>query len=181
MITMLLGGLWHGAGWSFVLWGGLHGLYLVANHLWRRFNGITDDAGRRSGLLNAVSVLLTFLLVVIAWVPFRAGSFHATISMWQAMAGLVADAGHEAQSLDLLLGGRGSEAVCWLVAGLAIVWLLPNSQQWLARYAPAWDRHIAPGWMHWVFNRITGVIAGLLFALALVGIGRVSAFLYFQF
>ena len=79
LLTMLLGGLWHGAAWNFVLWGGLHGLYLVIHGQFRR-TGAT--------LPPFVGRPLTLLAVVIAWVPFRAGSLHATIDMLRGMAGL---------------------------------------------------------------------------------------------
>src|SRR5438034_3751465 len=71
MITMLLGGLWHGAGWTFVIWGGLHGLYLVINHAWqhltRRFREI--HAPSRWG--RSFAWFTTFVAVLIAWVFFR--------------------------------------------------------------------------------------------------------------
>jgi D-alanyl-lipoteichoic acid acyltransferase DltB (MBOAT superfamily) len=76
MATMLLGGLWHGAAWNFVLWGGLHGLYLVGH---RRFPWRLP-----AGAAHA----LTLLVVVIAWVPFRASNMSATLAMLRGMAGL---------------------------------------------------------------------------------------------
>ncbi|HET7881303.1 MAG TPA: MBOAT family O-acyltransferase [Acetobacteraceae bacterium] len=75
MATMLLGGLWHGAAWNFVLWGGLHGAALVVQH---RF---------RWKLSAAIGRTLTLLFVVIAWVPFRASGMPATIAMLRGMAG----------------------------------------------------------------------------------------------
>ena len=74
---MLIGGLWHGAGWTFVIWGGLHGLYLMANHAWRM-------AGRK--LPRLVAAAVTFLAVVIAWVFFRASDFTAAFSVLRPMA-----------------------------------------------------------------------------------------------
>jgi alginate O-acetyltransferase complex protein AlgI len=62
---MLLVGLWHGAGWTFVVWGGLHGIYLVINHQWNRLN---------LHMPNSISKVLTFFCVVVAWVIFRADS-----------------------------------------------------------------------------------------------------------
>lgn len=75
MVTMLLGGLWHGAAWNFVLWGGLHGLYLAVHS---RF---------RWRLPTVVGRALTLLAVVVAWVPFRATGLGATIVMLRGMAG----------------------------------------------------------------------------------------------
>jgi alginate O-acetyltransferase complex protein AlgI len=76
MATMLLGGLWHGAAWNFVLWGGLHGLYLLVH---RQFPWKLPVVTARA---------LTLLAVIIAWVPFRAEGFQATIAMLRGMAGL---------------------------------------------------------------------------------------------
>jgi D-alanyl-lipoteichoic acid acyltransferase DltB (MBOAT superfamily) len=76
MLTMLLCGLWHGAAWSFVLWGGLHGLYLVLQRAWPI---------RLPGWLAQE---LTLLAVVVAWVPFRADGLYTAWSMLRAMLGL---------------------------------------------------------------------------------------------
>jgi D-alanyl-lipoteichoic acid acyltransferase DltB (MBOAT superfamily) len=89
MTTMILGGLWHGAGWTFVFWGALHGAYLVVNHGWRRIckhKGLNALAGTIAG--RALAWLLTFVAVVIGWVFFRAESFAAAGTMLHAMAGL---------------------------------------------------------------------------------------------
>jgi len=75
MLTMLLGGLWHGAGWNFVLWGGIHGAGLVVHKEWsRRFGRVPGVVG------TAVGMLFTFWVVCVAWIFFRATSFeHATV------------------------------------------------------------------------------------------------------
>jgi D-alanyl-lipoteichoic acid acyltransferase DltB (MBOAT superfamily) len=79
MLTMLLGGLWHGAAWNFVAWGGLHGAYLIVHRLWGRL-------GWR--LPGPVAQALTLLAVVVAWVPFRADGVDAALGMLRGMAGL---------------------------------------------------------------------------------------------
>jgi len=81
-LTMLLGGLWHGAGWTFVIWGGLHGLGLAANHLWRR-TGIAMPA--------ALGWLLTMAFVFFCWILFRAQSFAGAARLVEALAGPLAD------------------------------------------------------------------------------------------
>jgi alginate O-acetyltransferase complex protein AlgI len=86
MGTMLLGGLWHGANWTFVVWGGLHGLYLSAERwLKARFKGFTP---RRVTLVGLA--LLTFLLVNITWVFFRAKTFADAGVVLTGMSGLAA-------------------------------------------------------------------------------------------
>lgn len=76
--TMLLGGLWHGADWAFVLWGAIHGIYLMIHKAWRRLGiALPDSIGRT----------ITFLAIMIAWVPFRAADTEKTFTIWNAMLG----------------------------------------------------------------------------------------------
>src|ERR1700712_2747088 len=89
MLTMLLGGLWHGAAWTFVIWGGFHGLYLQVNHAWRhavekspRLQGVLAPHSRSAALCGW---LLTFTAVVVAWVFFRAESFGGAARMLEGM------------------------------------------------------------------------------------------------
>ncbi len=79
LVTMVLGGLWHGASWNFVLWGFLHGAALAATRAWQRARG----GGRpgRPGLGRALGVFLTFHYVCFAWVFFRAESFAKAIAV----------------------------------------------------------------------------------------------------
>ncbi|MDY6896734.1 MAG: MBOAT family protein, partial [Cyanobacteriota bacterium] len=75
LITMLLGGLWHGAGWTFVFWGGLHGTYLVINHQYRSLRKrLGHDLRNTNWLDRGFGWLITFVAVVIGWVFFRAES-----------------------------------------------------------------------------------------------------------
>ena len=84
MGTMLLGGLWHGANWTFVVWGGLHGLYLsVERWLRGRFKSFTPGRATLVGL-----AVLTFLLVNITWVFFRAKTFAGAGVILTGMAGM---------------------------------------------------------------------------------------------
>ena len=85
MATMLLGGLWHGAGWNFVLWGALHGAYLIVHRQFAR--AVPAPSGRARHLARRAGQALTLLAVVVAWVPFRAGSLRATGSVLAGMAG----------------------------------------------------------------------------------------------
>ncbi len=194
MATMLLGGLWHGAGWNFVLWGGLHGLYLVVNHGWRRLTG-TQTTEARTRLGRFIGVALTFTAVVIAWVPFRAADFATVERMWWGMAGmngvslptflepyLAQWLGHQVLFEGLQPGGGLGNAVKWSGVGLAIVWLLPNTQQWLAAFSPAWETVTAPA-SRWRFRPTRWVAVGVggMFGISLLFLNRISEFLYFQF
>ena len=88
MITMVLGGLWHGAGWNFLIWGGVHGLYLMINHAWRALCRRLSLNPFQSLFGKMVAIAITFLSVVIAWVFFRATTYDGAISMLSSMAGL---------------------------------------------------------------------------------------------
>ena len=87
-LVMLIGGLWHGASWLFVVWGGLHGIYLIINHAFRHVMQLPGIV--RSGLpriLVPLSSLLVFPAVVFAWVFFRAPTWDGAMVMLRAMAG----------------------------------------------------------------------------------------------
>src|SRR3984885_6155039 len=117
MITMLLGGLWHGAAWTFVIWGALHGLYLCINHAWTNYG--PSASPRLAPLAKFASFALTFLAVVVAWVFFRADS----IAQAQFILSRMADPGH-------VIFGRGEIADFGFLAGYAVLrWLAPNTQE----------------------------------------------------
>lgn len=193
MTTMLLGGLWHGAGWNFVLWGGLHGVYLVINHGWRKLTG--SDGTTTSAWKQTLGIGLTFTIVVIAWVPFRATDFDTTLRMLAGMSGLNGislPAGLAPRLEPLLskgfvfsgltpLANLSKEFLVWLPLGLLVVWVLPNTQQWLVKYQPAWDAVRAPTKWTWAPKMTYALAMGVLMGLSLLSLNRESQFLYFQF
>jgi alginate O-acetyltransferase complex protein AlgI len=127
--TMLLGGLWHGAGWTFIVWGALHGLYLTINHLWREL--LNRPGIFPAWLGNLSGGLLTFVAVVAAWVVFRSSHIGYAVVMLKAMFGIsyYPVTLHEVIHGKLLLttGLSGRELIKMLIPALAWVWLLPNS------------------------------------------------------
>jgi len=170
MLTMLLGGLWHGAGWNFVLWGGLHGTFLIVNHGWRALRerrGASAEATRAAPLGRAAARGLTFLAVVVAWVFFRAETPEAAYGMLVAMAGL-ASAGPAATL----------SAATWgvLIALLFGCWLLPNSQQWLSLDPAARRPRLA-----WRPNAAWACAMGVAALAAVIGLFETTEFLYFRF
>jgi D-alanyl-lipoteichoic acid acyltransferase DltB (MBOAT superfamily) len=89
MMTMLLGGLWHGANWTFVVWGGLHGLYLWVEKFFKDRRGVQSDVSTSSNTItNFAYAMLTFMLVNITWVFFRADTFGKSWGMLQSMFGM---------------------------------------------------------------------------------------------
>ncbi len=203
-LTMLLGGLWHGAAWTFVVWGGLHGLFLMLNHLWRR---IKPDL-----LLNAavctISItwfyrLLTFLAVAAAWVVFRAETFNGALTMYRGMLGLhgfllppvnlealgafrwlleyLMAFGIEFRPMELL----NRVLVIKLFVLLIIVWFLPNSQQILGEYFPkVKSKDTAeriPRFSLWRPGFIHALVMAVTVFFTLSSMTTVSEFLYYQF
>lgn len=200
-ITMLLGGLWHGAGWTFILWGGLHGVYLVINHGW---HALRRTLGQNPGVAlsrpaHALSVLLTFLAVVAAWVVFRAENLHAAMNMLGAMAGLNGFVLPDAWlakwgGFGLWLSGQGVEfgatndlimggAINWIWISLLIVWFAPNTQQIMASYKPALDmpQGSSAKRLLWRPSAYAALIVWLTGFIAIINLNKQSAFLYFQF
>lgn len=89
MMTMLLGGLWHGANWTFVVWGGLHGLYLWVEKFFKDRRGVQNDVTTSANTVtNFAYAMLTFMLVNITWVFFRADTFGKSWGMLQSMFGM---------------------------------------------------------------------------------------------
>jgi D-alanyl-lipoteichoic acid acyltransferase DltB (MBOAT superfamily) len=168
MITMLLGGLWHGAGWTFVVWGGLHGLYLIVNHAWR---------ASRLPMPEKLSWLITFLAVVLAWVFFRAHTFHGALAVLRGMAGL---SGMTSPGLV-----KPSAAI-FVALLLALAVLAPNTQEILRRYLPASIYTIpepdgAGRNLVWSPTARTVLMAGAVLAIAVLLLPKATEFLYFQF
>ena len=153
LITMLLGGAWHGAGWTFVLWGLYHGVLLVAQRAWTL---------RLPAPPVAISRPLTFIAVVAGWVLFRAATLDKAGSILAGMAGLHGVRPH---------GGDGGQ---WVVlAGLTVfVNLAPTTKQWVeSRELNAW-RAVALGTLFF--------LALMLMRTSLLT-NTPSPFIYFQF
>jgi len=194
LLTMVLGGLWHGAGWTFLAWGALHGGYLVVNHAWRALRPAGDT--HPSWIGAQAARLLTFLCVVVAWVFFRADSVATATGMLVTMAGLP---GQLSPGIATAIGALlippavsdagfavspAAAAACALAAGFVLVWGFRNTQEMVFRELP-WSRPLetapAPeGWrVHWAMVPLTGValLCGLLALIA----APPGEFLYFNF
>ena len=199
MATMLLGGLWHGAGWTFVMWGGLHGLYLVVHQVWRHIRRrLGHDLERSTAPGRVLGLAVTFLAVVVGWVFFRAESFDGALNMLAGMTGMNGVSLPDAIGLRLgttatWLGGVGvvftpgggrdfTMTWVWIVALLPIVFLAPNTQQIMSRYSPALPtRDVVPTRLAWSTGRGWAVAMAVVAALGLLSLTRPSEFLYFQF
>src|SRR5262249_10447614 len=151
-LTMFLGGLWHGARWTFVLWGGIHGVYIAMNYLWRR-TGVRLPAG--------VAWALTFMAVLVSWVFFRAPSLRRVHVILHGMAGLN---GFAWPHLPDSIGGQRMKS---LLPALAIVLWGPNRQaimKWRVKS-----------------DYVSAVAVALLAGSSILRLGDPSPFLYFLF
>jgi len=130
LATMLLGGLWHGAGWTFLAWGGIHGLLLAANHGWRAVVARAGWQWPRRRAWAAVAHGLTFVAVLLAWVPFRAADWPTATHLWLAMVGL-------GTAATPAVGPLHPTQLVLLGALLVVTWLFPNTQEVMRRYHPS--------------------------------------------
>ncbi|HEX8406048.1 MAG TPA: MBOAT family protein [Duganella sp.] len=200
MLTMVLGGLWHGAGWTFVVWGALHGLYLVLHHAWqalRARRGRQAPQGPQPGRWWARGV--TFLAVMLAWVIFRAPDMATAGDILLALAGgngvaLPRGMAVHAQQLMALGWAPSFTGIRWidfsgpgvpaLVLAMALAFLAPNTQQIFRHYGPVVE-HIAAraGKLQWTWapSRPWSLVFSLVLLGCLFSMNRVSEFLYFQF
>jgi predicted membrane protein len=203
--TMLIGGLWHGAGWTFVVWGGIHGVLLIANHLWRRlYASLGSPLGQDRWYTRSVAGLLTFLSCTLAWVFFRAGSIESAQTILSAMAGsggiavpaswlnLPGGVGEVMSAMGIVAdpngyvvgGGRG---LMWVIVAGLIVFFMPNVQEIMALGKPALEAY--PGQiktprfslLRWQMSPRWAVAIGFLASCTFASLSSVSEFLYFQF
>ena len=135
--TMLLGGLWHGAGWNFVIWGGLHGTFLVVNHLWRDISvrhGFHKLAPKFIRLIASWS--LTMMAVIVAWVFFRAETFSGAVGVLSAMF-IPAEVSIIAQGGALVEDPAFSVMI--IAVMMIVVTAFPNSIELTRKYRPVID------------------------------------------
>lgn len=175
MITMLIGGAWHGAAWAYIAWGALHGIFLLVNHAWSQTALARRMSGRRGWTFCAQA--LTLLCIVVAWVPFRTGDLQIASVIWHAMAG----------------GARFNAAITpdnlALAATLAALAIFaPNSMEIMSRAGMGLATRGYPEseikgsrtitWrptLPWAFAM------ALIFCVVLIRLNDASEFIYFQF
>jgi alginate O-acetyltransferase complex protein AlgI len=169
---MTLGGLWHGAGWTFVLWGTYHGLLLIINHSWQSVSARL--AWRR--VPKPLAIALTFIFVLFGWVMFRSSNFYSAIIMFESLFDVS----------SVVLADQYAPAFFeWmrLIAALCSVWLLPNSYQIFAAANPALgnipEKKLL--WFGWRPNIVWAAAIGVCLAITMLPDRPPLSFLYFQF
>jgi len=156
MITFILGGLWHGASWTFVFWGVLHGIALILQHIWHN---------SRICIPPALAWFITFNFINLSWVFFRAKDFDDAYKVLRGMCG-VNDVGH--LSSLILFTGETIDGIFIILLFLiaCIILFMKNSNELQTRPA--------------IYRRDMA-FAGLLFTCSVLSFNKVSAFLYFNF
>jgi hypothetical protein len=204
MTTMVLGGMWHGAGWNFIVWGCLHGVYLALHQLW-----VTVAKAMRfpveARAWKWVATLITFAAVCVAWVFFRAPDMATASTILHGMHGgfgialpdSITQRLHGLQPLleragvTSYLGGGAVfiESWGWIVFAAAVAFLCPNTQQIVRHYEPALD--FSPSFavpagrvaraLAWAPTRTWAFAIAVLALASLLALNRPADFLYFQF
>jgi len=204
VFTMFVSGVWHGAGWQFIIFGLLHGFFLVVVHAWRQYkkaHGVPVDSSSKWQV--ALSVLLTFLCATVALIFFRSPNVGTALGVLAGMSGLngvtlpaplaavpfAQQAGNalgfhfgSLELFDLNLAAR-------LFIFLAVVWTLPNAYQWLCDHPTALTPNETVGAptalvaTRWRPTLVTGLAVGALSAVTLLTAfsSAPTEFLYFQF
>ncbi len=169
-LAMLISGFWHGAGWNFIIWGGMHGLGLVINHIWKK---------NKLPMPSLLGWLITFNFVNVSFVFFRSKSLEGALAVLKGMAGLNGVMLHRSlakvqalKDMGISFGGwldpiKGNDQT-WIMAvcALLIVVFWKNSMEIVSNAKPSWGRLC---------------ILMLIAFWALLDMGKVSEFLYFQF
>ncbi|MBR4188934.1 MAG: MBOAT family protein [Kiritimatiellae bacterium] len=170
MVVFLASGLWHGAAWTFVVWGGLHGLFLLcsrATDAWRRracaFFRVDPDGPLR----NAVRTVLTFHLVTAAWVFFRAPTWNAAMAMFRRMAG-----GATAAAPSFTVASTVPSGL-WITLSALAVLVLAEA---FAEFGHAADR-----WRRLSFWIKLPIYVALVLCVMNLGVPHEKPFIYFQF
>jgi len=205
LLTMFVSGLWHGAGYLFLLWGLLHGVYLSVCHAWRLYGPKTSWSKERyERLMRPTGFVITFLSVAVAMILFRSTDANAARELLQGMAGLngislpeqvlvqlgpmkeplsgFVEASADMSARDLAV------AVAWMGVLLATALLLPNSLQLMGRYGPALgvrpEPAARPSYIRsfdWAPTVAWALVLSSLAAASVLRLGGKSEFLYWQF
>lgn len=198
-LTMLLGGLWHGAAWTFVMWGALHGLFLCINHAWRAIQqklGLENLGENR--FVDVFYLLLTFLAWSVATVVFRSQDLGTATSIidsaffsFNTVSPPVLNDVLTGSLPEQLMRALGWESNAYslvyfmFTVSAVICWLLPNTQELMHRYDPVipspGSNLAAAAWISWRPSLIFACGFGAVLSLSLLKLSSITEFYYFQF
>ena len=167
MVTMGLGGLWHGAAWTFVAWGALHGAYLCINHAWNNYGPAV--APRFALLAKLAAFTLTFLSVVVAWVFFRADNMSTALYVLSKMA----------DPTRITFGRDEMAYTAFIILYAGIAWFAPNTQA-IMGYDHR-NRIVGETLRAWQKRPAFLYATAAVLAFGILGIQQHSEFIYFRF
>ena len=200
---MTIGGIWHGAGWTFVLWGMVHGIFLFINHLFNQFKFLNQIHFQNTIVYICFLRFITFLFVTLAWVLFRAENVDSALNIYKSLFGLNGFSlpthyeyiiGNFSYYLKYL--GWNFENLPNYGGGFQIIWVvlmfldlvLPNATQLMSNHEVFWRTRdfkftIEKSYLKWVPYKIYSVLFALIFVFIIVKIfqGQEGEFIYFQF
>lgn len=195
-IVMFIGGIWHGAGWTFILWGLMHAVAIMINHIWKEKTSFS--------MSQITGWALTALFVILAWVPFRAPSIETAIAFYKSMLGLNGsyasakilanmDIITGIQSLDIFLNRLfygSTPFLPYFLVGIVLIFFAPTTQQ-LLKYPYNEPEEQTLGYnirtslnsmFQWRPSSVySGILAGLILGVTFLHLGSLSEFIYFQF
>jgi D-alanyl-lipoteichoic acid acyltransferase DltB (MBOAT superfamily) len=172
-VTMVLGGLWHGAGLTFVLWGALHGVFLIINHFWRQLVRIDQTQWFFRLVQLAFGWFLTFMSIVIAWVIFRSETIDSAQSVLSSMFGIenrqISFKEVTSGNFVLVTQASGRDFFRLLLLSFLAIWIYPYIERIRVKSFPS------------VFVYFAAIVIGLIYLMIINKFGQYSPFLYFQF
>ena len=204
LITMLIGGLWHGAGWTFIIWGGMHGIFLISNHLWLSWKEkIISKQYLDKTITKLIAWFITILALILSWVIFRAETLNGALTMYSAMFGsnglslpnslisilpalisIFPDVNITTNGVGIFSEGSNDAKI---ILACIIVLYFPNTLEWMYISKPAlntghllkktYSHKIA----HWKQNSNHAKLIAIIALIAILSLGDASEFLYFQF
>lgn len=204
-VTMLLGGLWHGANWTFIVWGGLHGVYLIVNHLWQFVKEtLWKGQGHPSRGGQKFAQCITFFAVTIAWVFFRSENIQDALGILRGMAGMNGAVLpirylNSFEPLVPFLSGMGIEFGAapyiqgflyksfFLFSLFVIVWFFPNSYQIMPKQKTALIPKRLEGQLckrtrtKWHPTLRIALVNSIIAVCLILSLSSKSEFLYFNF
>jgi len=184
LLTMLVSGIWHGAGYTFIVWGVLHGLFLTVNHAWRLLGPkLWRDKSHYERFMQPAGFIITFACVAASMVIFRSANLKTATDLLQGMLGL------HGIGLSGLRSGMGLKRMAfWIATSAFIAFACPNTLQILRRYEPAlgWkpsshDGATAEARILWEPSLAWAVAVAMIAAIGILHLGGRSEFLYWQF
>ena len=203
MITMLIGGIWHGASWAFLMWGGIHGVFIVINHSWRKITQGSFKNITQTRLFSCISLLLTLLVVFLAWVPFRVNDPQQFLIIWTKILSfndLLLLPEHYAEKLGSLSAAFESfgfqfvsrehfpitRIFAYCLLGFIAVLVLPNTAELFRPYLSGINQSNLKLYRYKFDNLVYTspsviFIAALTLVVCTLFLFRVIKFIYFQF